>query len=367
MISIRIISSLIFSLVIFIFIQISTKNEIRKNFRSLQGVDDVIRYVNPNADKRVTFNSKYMKDKYETDSRNFMDIPSINWSNLVVMMLTYDNPEANFLIQAQLDTWIKKAGEGLDIVFVTDVDDKRSDNEVVSYNKDLIKANIHVYRSNALKEGKRARSKVVDGFFHVERMFVNDANKKFYLKIDPDSYVLPEQLLFFIDRLNSQTHPYPVDFGNSICNNGVYCYTEGGLYGMNKVGFESAMRYIADHPDVLSEFVPPNVDPNRNTLDHEDSFTSYAFWKSTGFPVIWNRDISVGNFESEKPINPISVHPVKSYLEIYVLEKIFYDSEGRRRKLVSSHKLLLEFTDYFDFLLLEWDYEKGELVKKNSN
>lgn len=327
-------------------------------------VNDVTVHKKIKKIKRVSYGDRNMKAIYKEDFFEQRKVSKITWKNVVVVILTYNDYESNKLVQAQFDTWIEKVGTGLDIVFVSDVDDVRHDDEIIPHKKDKMMPNIHLYRSNAKKEGKLARSKVMDAFLYVYKKFHSNNDKKFFLKLDPDSFVLPENLINFLDDLHSKTQNSPVDFGKGLCNNDYFCYSEGGLYGMNKEGFEKVIRYVSENIDIYNDFVPLRKNATKNVLIHEDCFTSYAFWKSTGYPMVWNNRIAMKSFFSDRSPDPISIHPVKSYLEFYTLEKIFYGSEGSRRDLTTSHKLLLEFSDSLDFVIFKWDSTLDRLVRK---
>merc|ERR1711902_2564 len=118
----------------------------------------------------------------------------LKYMNLIVVMLTHNDPVANSLIQAQFNTWIKRVGRGLDLVIVTDVHDERLDEEIAPIEK-YPWLNIHIYRSDAPHESNRARAKVLDAFFYVQNKYKDDHQKLYIIKADPDSFILPHALI----------------------------------------------------------------------------------------------------------------------------------------------------------------------------
>ena len=58
------------------------------------------------------------------------------------------------------------------------------------------------------------------------------------MKVDPDNYLLPRALLKFLKTLYERTYPQPVDFGKRNCSDDFACYSQGGLHGWDRGGFE---------------------------------------------------------------------------------------------------------------------------------
>jgi len=305
----------------------------------------------------------------ENASKN---IPEFSWSNVVIFMLTYDNPDADKLIQAQFDTWIRRIEDsGLDIVVVTDTVDTRETSNVLPDTR-YIKPTVHLYRSSAPNEGNRARAKTVDAFEYCESKFGNDPNKLYYVKVDPDQFLLAKRFEDFLKDVHKATYSQPADFGNVNCNNEVVCYTMGGLYGISRAGLQPWVKYIKENPSIYDDFIASRVVPDRNLVLHEDFFTSYVFHKATGYPTITDLRIGLMNMDPIEPkkstIPPevISFHPVKNVHDIYVLEKIFYNSQGNIRETPVVKKLFSNFQDMFDFTKMVWDYKLGKMVMPES-
>jgi len=300
--------------------------------------------------------------------------PNLSWSNIVIVMLTYNNNMADKLIQAQFDTWVRRIEDkGLDIVVVTDKVDTRKSSDVVPDLRN-IKPAVHVYRSSAPNEGNRVRSKTVDAFTFCHAKFGNNPDKLYYLKVDPDQFLLVERLASFLEEVHQATYPQPANFGKVNCNNDVICYPMGGLYGISIAGLDHWVQYLQEHPSVYDDFVPSKVVQDRNLVLHEDFFTSYVFFKSTGYPTITDSRIGLINMnpisinrKSKAPPEVISFHPIKSVHDIYILDKIFYNSKGDIRSTSVATDLFSKFQDMFDFTKMVWNYELGEMVMPKKN
>ena len=175
----------------------------------------------------------------------------IKWNNIVIIMMIYDNEAVDQLIQAHFNTWIKhlcqdmeeEEDQGfLDIVFVTDTCDKRSDGEILAINNNdsNIRRDIrvHLHRSNARNEGNRARYKAIDAFQYAYDTFSSSSSydKKYYLKIDSDTLIVPQNMIYFLNDLNKATlgdkaaskddNPV-VHFGAKHCFDTEICWTQG--------------------------------------------------------------------------------------------------------------------------------------------
>lgn len=304
---------------------------------------------------KAMINDKEVKNIYKTEERKDSGASKIGWSDVVIVMLIYDRYSVNELIQANFGTWMKRTGAGLDIVFVTDANDGRTANEILP-NAGNIEANVHICRSKKMQDGKRARAKVMDALFYVYDKF-KDSDKKMFLKLDPDAYIRSERLLQAMNKVYAIAGDKPVDFGYALCQT-ESCYSEGGLYGMSKEGLRLSLECIQTHPNLFTDFIPSIVDGSKNLLGHEDYFTSYVFWKATQYPVMHLSDISVNFVTKQRTSNsPVSIHPVKSAKDYYVLDMVYYDDKGFPRNPSSSSKLFLPLKNLFEFTHLRWNYQ----------
>ena len=184
--------------------------------------------------KIVLLGSPPMKRAYKdaNSSNNIhQDVSNnIDWSNVVIIIPTYNDKNNNELVQSSYSTWMRHIGDRSDVILVTDSDDVRTNEEILPSQDDMnnIQANIHVYRSDAKNEGRRTRYKVIDAFNHALSLFEDDERKQIFLKIDTDSYVIPENIIDAIGNIQKGTYPLPAEFGRGLCLTPDTCYSHGG-------------------------------------------------------------------------------------------------------------------------------------------
>jgi len=289
-------------------------------------------------DYNEKFSQEYCKDieKFYEDKTELSHDPivEVDWSNIVIFMMIYKNTQVDELIEWHYKTWLQHTGEGIDIVFITDDSDTRSFDEILPH-ANLIKGKSHLYKSLSEDDGKKLRFKVIDSLAFLSYEFGNDDNKKYFIKMDSDTYILPENLLKFINKLHLTTKLLPVQFGKAVCARENMCYAGGALYGMNKEGLIATTKFILDHPNTYKEKHMSMWKADRNLMEHEDYMVSYAFRNATNYPVIHHPNIF--NFEVEKsglgsfefPV--ISYHKLKSKDKFEKYEGYFYFRNGKIR------------------------------------
>jgi len=258
------------------------------------------------------------------------------------MIFTYNDEKADELMSGHYETWLKRVGEGADIVFVTDGDDSRKDEDILPL-ASSIKAKSHVYRSGGKNEGKHLRFKVIDAFRYVGETF---KNKKFFLKLDTDTFVVANNLIDYLNDLYHKSYPRPVYFGYAVCPYFVdkcddlmqcMCYGAGSGYGFNKAGFNAVNTYFAQHPEILKEkHNHPRYD--RNLLVHEDYMMGVAYARATnGFPIVHNRLMFPYPFDRYGPgftatkRTAISYHKVTTKEDFILHDRIFHHDNGSVR------------------------------------
>ena len=156
---------------------------------------------------------------------------SIDWSNIVMIIPAYNNNNVNEIVQAMCETWMRHIGAKADVVLVTDEDDTRASEEILPSPQDMehMQATMHVRKSPAMKEGSKTRYKVIDGFnYALSDLFKDTEGEEIFLKIDTDSFVVPENLMDVIDKMRKETYPLPVEFGRGVCITDNTCYSQGG-------------------------------------------------------------------------------------------------------------------------------------------
>jgi len=142
------------------------------------------------------------------------------------MIFICDKSSENNLIQAHFKTWLMHVGKGADIVYITDIDDARTLHEILP-DEGNVNATCHIYKSPAQKEGKFLRFKVIDGFQHVLAKKFN-STKKYFFKMDSDTYLMPDNLLAYVNDLHEMTYPKPVLFSNTRCERW-FCFGDGSF------------------------------------------------------------------------------------------------------------------------------------------
>jgi len=278
----------------------------------------------PMLDRLYKGTSKYLRISSST----------VDWSDILLMIFVYDSPETNKLIEAHLKTWLRHVGKGADIVFITDAVDTRKFEEILPA-KDDIEATLHVYRSPAKDDGKHLKFKVIDGLRYAGQIeFLHP--KKYFFKVDSDTYVIPQNMLTYLNEIHKQTYPRPVQIGWASCSPVTFCYSAGPIYGFNNAGLNLANLYFKHHPAVVAE-KHPHPTTGSNFMTHEDYMVSYAFKEATKVPILHNRLMLQRKFEDIGPGLPltkrvaISYHPIKDPGLFYQYEGYFYREDGSMR------------------------------------
>jgi len=267
---------------------------------------------------------------YGESSTSFKIKPPIDWSNIVFMIYIYSSSEQDRMVEAHFNTWLRHIGEGADVVYITDADDSRSVEEILPFAQSAT-ATFHLYKSPAPKEGKHLRFKVIDGFQHVaEKKF--KFKKNFFIKMDYDNYVVSDRLLAYLNSLHYQTYPKPVHFGRSNCYNTI-CYTEGGFYGFNNVGFRALVHYFEEYPGIATGEHFKFQNEMKLLMQHEDFMVSFVYRDATQYPMI-HAHLYTRNFGS----NPTTLK-VTSYLK--------HMSEGIAFHGFKDPNLLYESENFF--------------------
>lgn len=297
--------------------------------------------VNENpTPNRVRIDTLQLNEFYQGRKRlegiDQLNSTKVTWSNVVIYLLTFNSKQPNRLLQAQFNTWIKLVNdEGLDIVIVTDEDDERTYDEILP-DANNVKPTIHLYKSPAKKEGALTRAKSVDAMSYIYKNFIKNKKggenvKQYFLKVDSDTLVIPENLMLCLQKLDGIVSLLPADFGkvNCFAKEQDICYTAGGFYGMNAIGFEASYRYIQSHPSMYNEQIVSFLN-GQNLNAHEDFFISYAFRKATGYPAI--NIIEMG--EKIMGRHQIGIHKAKPVAKYYKYYEAFYDEDGKARPVL---------------------------------
>lgn len=256
----------------------------------------------------------------------------LDWYRCVFLIMTFESEKETELIHNHFKSWIRRMPKGLDVVFVTDESDQRTYDEILPDAND-VRCTIHLYKTPSANEGAQARAKTIDSLIYIYKKFHN-TSKEYFFKIDPDTYVIPENLLHISQIIHMKTYPLPVDFGRVDClTNGAACYSLGASYGLNKSGLASMVKTIAKQPELFKKVIREGG--NNRMLD-EDFFTSYLFRVATGFPTIHISGMSIrlqarnyliqGPHEGEwdTTAKHVTIHLVKEPEHFDLLNKYYY-------------------------------------------
>jgi len=284
-------------------------------------------------DEPSKFEKFYPKDKIVVPPTH------LTWGNVVIIMMTFNDPKESSMVQRHFDVWISRMPKELDIVFVTDDDDLRSYEEILP-NACNVKPTIHLHKSLQKNEGAKARSKTIDSFSYAYERFKNIDSKQIFLKVDPDTFLITENLLEKIKEVYEKTFPLPLEFGRVDCTRHGNCFTLGASYGMNKIAVEKMFRYLQNNDKLLQN---PSFEDKSRLLD-EDFFMSYLFQRATGYPIIHVSGMSIRLFarkyhirgpreeEWKRTKSHITIHLVKSPDDFAMLENFYYDTGRLREK-----------------------------------
>ena len=93
---------------------------------------------------------------------------------------------------------------------------------------------------------------------------------------------------------------------------------------MDRLGLLLTLNYIKTHdPEVY------NYDDNgKDSIEHEDFFMSYAFFKALGYSAIEGTPIIYPHDVESCGTNALSIHPIKSAANIYDYARFCYDENG---------------------------------------
>jgi len=297
-------------------------------------VKNCTKWNNKKSQRRVLLNN-FQEVERLYPRNDTIKIPDFSWSNVIILMLIYDNDDVSALIQSHFDTWISRMPKDLDLLFVSDVRDTRKFYDIFP-SASKVRPRIHLHKSAYANEKQKAKKKTIDALNFIYNKFKRWNKKLTVLNIDPDTFVIHENLLTTMQNVHKSTYPYPVDFGRVDCRdyygfNG--CFTLGGSYGMSKVGVGALLSYCNDPK--CSE-CKRRVSKKYSQLHYEDYFTSLAYQNATCLPSLHVSGMAMGfhkrNYFFHGPVegkwdttkNHITIHLVKSPENFAMLQNFYY-------------------------------------------
>jgi len=141
-------------------------------------------------------------------------------------------------------------------------------------------------RSNCsgFREGWLARRKVLHLLVAMFERYPPRTNKRFFFKVDPDTLIVPANLLLLLTELQAilgSVQPYL--FGMAACrvHSFALCHAAGGAgYGMTRSAMNAIYKYVSlNYPSFLERV-------DRFTYGGEDVTVAYALKKQIGVSVI---------------------------------------------------------------------------------
>ncbi|KAL1524926.1 hypothetical protein AB1Y20_019803 [Prymnesium parvum] len=252
---------------------------------------------------------------------------SLEWKDVVFAVATYNSEFEREMLQVGAETWLPLVS-GADLVLGIDADDPRPD----EYIKPKLKraahdVHIHVYRcpvccsggrktpgsaksrsegaagmpnspcpepteegKAVVREGWKARSKVMYLFLEVGRMFGGGAGgraaKRYLLKVDADATLHPHHLLSFLRRYDEVVgSSEPSLFGMAACRSKKaereLCHAGGGAaYGLTFPAVATLAEYMRKaYPRFLKE-------ADNGTYGGEDVIVAFALKHAAGVSVV---------------------------------------------------------------------------------
>lgn len=231
-------------------------------------------------------------------------------------MALHESAAEAALLQAAADTWLRMT-RGADLVLMTDVDDARNASAIAPRLADD-QVTVHVVRCAecrgqrcaagegecaGVREGWLARRKVLHLFAAMARQFVLDGGgaKHFFLKVDPDTVLVPHNVLHLLAELRStlgESQPYL--FGMAACRVASFplCHAAGGAgYGLSAPALRQLTQYLhAEYPRFLERI-------DKFTYGGEDVSVAFALKKQAGITVL-----NVGCFYQHSPLKYRRLH-----------------------------------------------------------
>lgn len=334
-------SALLLVYLVSIFVSLSYSSETASKCLSLSVGDD---FRCGNVDEFYNENVAHGRQLRTGKSKN----KQLGWSEIVIIITMYQNDMQDKLIRKSFSTWLKQVGRGAHIVFVTDASDTRSMQEIFSGFDKKTQATVRLFKSSAKNEGYRLRYKIIDSLRMISENYNdnNDTNKKFFIKIDTDTFVMPEHLLSFLQRVTDVVQNDPVLVGKAVCSSKDFCYVGGAMYGFNKDGLDKTYDYLSKNPNMMNESHSHLHLKDVNLMEHEDYMVSHAFRMATGNPVVSSQQIYNHGIERDgygtKDNVPLCYHRIKAprlYTDYYTL---FYNDDGKLRTFIEVEEIFLE-------------------------
>lgn len=188
----------------------------------------------------------------------------VSWEDVVIVMMVGEGREE--YLQALADTWVSKLHPAATLVLACD-NGLPIVPEALRERPNVIE--FHYAGPSGLDN---LDMKAITTWKYVWERF-EKSNKKYFLKIDDDTYLVAHNLMRFLTKLDRMfvAHDEPLYFGHPFCGHGDlaaldyarWCYAGGGAYGLNLEALGMMVQQILDGCSYFTDYVKkaPNNHP----------------------------------------------------------------------------------------------------------
>ena len=169
----------------------------------------------------------------------------VTWDDVViVLMIGRDRTE---FLQGIADTWVARLDPAATLLIARDNGYPELPSSIAARENTVV----YEYDGPAGMDALDVKALTTWKYIHTRYQMTN---KKYYLKIDDDTYLVPHNLLRFLNKLDKWFAPYeePLYFGHPFCGHGDlealgyarWCYAGGGAYGLNTEALGMMVRQV---------------------------------------------------------------------------------------------------------------------------
>lgn len=179
-----------------------------------------------------------------------------SWKDVVIVMMVGEGREE--YLQALADTWVSKLDPAATVVLACD------DGLPVVPQAFKDRPNVIEFRYAGPSGLDNLDMKAITTWKYVWERF-EKSDKKYFLKIDDDTYLVAHNLMRFLNKLDRMfvVHDEPLYFGHPFCGHGDlealdyarYCYAGGGAYGLNLEALGMMVQQILEGCSYFMKYV----------------------------------------------------------------------------------------------------------------
>ena len=190
----------------------------------------------------------------------------VSWEDVVIVVMIGSN-RASFL-KGLADTWVARLDPAATLVISRDNGFPQLPQSLANRPNTIV----YDFKGPAGLDGLDVKALTTWKYIHTR---FEVTNKKYYLKIDDDTYLVTHNLLRFLNKIDKWFAPHeePLYFGHPFCGHGDlealgyarWCYAGGGAYGLNTEALGMMVRqilggcaYFYDYVAKASNYKPVN-------------------------------------------------------------------------------------------------------------